>query len=296
MNKILLIFLLLQFSAVSKANDKRQLLKMKMLKKYAKVQKKVESMVKKGWTFYAYEGDKSQIYLLNGKYRYTKVSFDEFYMPRLFQPYSKEYKPKQVGIDVIYFYKKNFNIILRKNGNFFKMKEGKITKFDPLDEDAFEIPTYKVENYLKSQCPYCSFKVSFNRVAVGDQTQFNGEVSWLPYYSLTDYTGLRFSLGLSPYTVENDDLEEVIDLGLKAQVLFRQYIWNIFLEFGGGTLYFTDSARFSPMGTVGIGHTLISPWWIFTDTLTFNNVFIHFSSISWEEQINEVKLGIGFAF
>jgi hypothetical protein len=291
MNKFIFFIFLVLFSMVSNAYDKR-----KMLIKYAKVQKKVEKMVKKGWTFYAYEPDSSQIYLLNGKYRYTKVSFDEFYMPRLFQPYSKEYKPKQVGIDVIYFYKNGFNIILRKDGSFFKMKEGQITKFDPLEEDVFEIPTEKVENYIKSQCAYCSFKLSFNRVSVGDQTQFNGEVSWLPYYKLTDYTGLRFSLGMSPYTVENDNLDEVIDLGIKGQVLFRQYIWMVFFELGGGTLYFTDSARFSPMGTFGIGHTLVKPWWIFTDTLTFNNVFVHFSHINWDEQINEVKFGVGFAF
>jgi len=288
MFKILTLFYLILSMNVM-AYDKKE-----VLKKYIKVQKKVEKMVKKGWTFYAYEN--SQIYLLNGKYRYTKVSFEEFYMPRLFQRYAKEYKPQQVGLDVIYFYTNNFNIILRRNGKFFKMKDGLITKFNPFSEPRFNINIEQVESYKKAQCRFCSFKLSFNQVSVDQITQYNAEVAWLPYYSLTDYTGLRFSIGFSPYTVENDDLEEVVDLGVKAQVLFRQYIYNVFLEAGGGTLYFTDSAQFSPMATVGVGYTFLNHHWFLSEKFTLSGLFFHISTINWDKPINEAKFGFGLSF
>lgn len=265
--------------------------KNKILKK---VQKKVERMAKKGWTFYAYES--KQIYLLNGKYRYTKVSFDEFYMPRLFSRYSKEYKPAQVGRDVIYFFQKGFYIVLRKNGQFFRMKGAKITKFDPLKEDIFDINIERAETYTRAQCRFCSFKLSFNTVTVGESQQFNAEFAWLPYFSLTDTTGIRLSFGLSPYTVENDDLEEVVDPGLKSQVLFRQYVFNFFLEAGVGVHYFTQSADTSAMATGGLGYTFVERHWIFDEQIQLSNIFFHVSTIAWEETINEAKFGVGITF
>lgn len=259
-----------------------------------KVQKKVERMAKKGWTFYAYEG--KQIYLLNGKYRYTKVSFDEFYMPRLFSRYSKEYRPSQVGKDVVYFYQKDFFIVMRRNGKFFRLKDGVIQQFDPLKEEIFDFNLDRAETYKRAQCKFCSVKLSFNSVTVGEAQQYNTEFAWLPYFSLTDTTGIRVSLGLSPYTVENDDLEEVVDAGIKSQVLFRQYFWNFFLEAGGGFLYFTQAADISAMGTIGLGYTFIDKHWIFTENLQFSNIFFHGSTISWDETINEAKIGIGLTF
>lgn len=268
--------------------------KKESLKKYAKIQEKVERMVQKGWTFYAYES--SQIYLLNGKYRYTKVSFEEFYMPRLFQKYAKEYKPKQVGIDVIYYYVNGYNIILRRNGEFFKMKAGTITKFNPFDEPKFDLSLDQVDSFRRTQCRFCSFKISLNKVGVDEAVQYNAEVAWLPYYPLTDYTGLRFSIGFSPYTVENDSLEDVVDLGVKSQVLFRQYILSAFVEAGGGGMYFTQSAELSPMATVGFGYTFLTKHWLIEDRVTFSGIFFHASTINWQKTINEAKFGIGFSF
>lgn len=273
---------------------RRQLTLIEKQKKLEDIKKKVERMSRKGWIFYAYES--KQIYVLTGKYRYTKVSFDEFYMPRLFQRYSKEYKPSQVGKDVVYFYKKGFTIVLRRNGRFFRMKDGRINEFDPLAETIFDINKERAETFKRAQCKYCSFKLSFNTVTVGGNLQYNAEFAWLPYFSLTDYTGLRFSIGLSPYTVENDDLEEVVDPGFKTQLLFRQYIYNLFIEVGGGLHYFTQSGDASPMATTGVGYTFIDPHWVFTEDIRMSNIFFHISTIDWEQTINEAKFGIGLTF
>ena len=294
MNRLIMIFLLTGFIYSHDAHARKQLTLVQKQKKFQEIKKKVEKMSRKGWTFYAYES--KQIYLLTGKYRYTKVSFDEFYMPRLFQKYNKRYKPAQVGKDVVYFYQKGFTIVLRRNGRFFRMKDGKIDEFDPLTETIFDINKEKVETFKRAQCALCSFKVSFNTVTVGENLQYNAEFAWLPYWSLTDYTGIRFSIGLSPYTVENDDLEEVVDPGLKSQVLFRQYIYNFFLELGGGAHYFTNSADISPMATTGIGYTFIEPHWVFTEKINMSNIFFHISTIDWDKTINEAKFGVGITF
>ncbi len=276
------------------ARPKKALTLIQKQKKLKDIQKKVEKMSRKGWTFYAYQS--KQIYVLTGKYRYTKVSFDEFYMPRLFQRYSKEYRPSQVGKDVVYFYQKGFTIVLRRNGRFFRMKDGKINEFDPLEESIFDINKEKAQTFKRAQCALCSFKLSFNTVSVGGNLQYNAEFAWLPYFSLTDYTGIRLSVGLSPYTVENDDLEEVVDPGFKGQILFRQYLYNLFFEIGGGVHYFMQSGDTSPMVTTGLGYTFIEPHWIFSEKIHMSNIFFHISTIDWDETINEAKFGVGLTF
>lgn len=102
------------------------------INKYERVQKRVKELVEKGWTFYAFKN--SQIYLLNGKYRYTKINFEEFYSPKNFKLFSKDINPNTIGKDVVYYYKKNHQIILRKEKDFFKMVDDEIKAFDPLKD------------------------------------------------------------------------------------------------------------------------------------------------------------------
>lgn len=256
---------------------------------------KISKLVDKGYTFYAFKKD--TIYYLNGKRRYQKISFPELYQLKNFSTDPDPHHSPGIARDMVYYHKQGFKIILRKNKNFYSFKNGKISKYDPIkNRENFNVKKIKSRVVEKTHCKYCTFKLSGNLITIDDVVQYNGEFAWLPYLRLTDTTGFRLSLGASPYTIENDDLDEVISIGLKAQVLLRQYFWHLFFEIGGGTHYFVEYGDFSSTATTGVGYTFANRMWFLDDNISLNSIFFHASTVNWDQRINEAKVGIGFSF
>jgi hypothetical protein len=257
--------------------------------------KRVKDLTEKNYDFFAYKQEK--IHYLTGKNRFKKISFFELVNPKSFQEKKYEIDTKGIAQDILYFSKEKYRILIRKNKKFYELKSGEFKKFDPVAMKAsFNLEPKITETFKKVQCKYCTFKLSVNLIRVDDIAQINSEIAWLPYYKLTETTGLRFSIGVSPYFLENNDLETVQSFAIKSQVLLRQYFNLIFVEIGGGTHYFFDYQDFSTMATTGIGYTFKEKRWLFKESISFNSFFFHASTVSWVKIINEVKLGIGFSF
>jgi hypothetical protein len=257
--------------------------------------KRIEDLTKKNYDFFAYK--QKDIHYLTGKNRFKKVSFHELINPKSFQ--KKEYVIDTEGIaqDILYFSKEKYRILIRKNKNFFELKKGQFIKFDPVAmRETFNLKPRLRETYKKVQCKYCTFKLSVNFVTIEDVAQVNSEFAWLPYLKLTESTGFRFSVGASPYFIENKDLETVQSFAIKTQVLLRQYFNLLFVEIGGGTHYFFEYKDFSTIATTGIGYTFKEKRWLYKRGISFNSIFFHASTVSWIQKINEAKLGIGFSF
>lgn len=256
---------------------------------------KIKKLVEKDYVFYAFK--KTTIYYLNGNKRDQKVTFEEFLKPRNFTKNPTPHSPPKIARDMFFYNKKGFEIILRKKRKFYSFQNGKLIKFDPLSKTMnFRTKKQKKVTIEKTHCKYCTYKFSGNYITLDNVAQFNAEIAWLPYLRLTDTTGLRLSLGASPYTTENDELEEIISIGIKGQVLLRQYIMNIFVELGGGTHYFTEYQDFSSTATTGIGYTFSKKRWLVKNQVSYNSIFFHVSTVNWKQRINEAKFGIGFSF
>ncbi len=256
---------------------------------------KVKNLLAKNYDFFAYKQE--NIHYLTGKNRYKKVSFKELVSPQSFQKRKYIIDANGIAEDILYFSKEKYTILIRKEQKFYSLKNGKFKKFNPIKMRAtFNVKPVRTKTVEKTHCKYCTFKLSGNFVTVDDIAQVNSEFAWLPYVRLTQTTGLRFSLGASPYFIENDDLETVQSFAIKAQVLLRQYFNLFFVEIGGGTHYFFDYQDFSSIVTTGVGYTFKNKRWFLKETFSFNSIFFHASTVNWQKKINEAKLGIGFSF
>jgi len=98
----------------------------------------VGKLTEKNYSFFAY--NKVKIHYLTGKNRFKKISFDELIDPKQFTEEKMEIDIKGIARDIIYFKKEKYNIIMRKNKKYYKLKG---SKFIP-----FNIPKTK-EEFLK---------------------------------------------------------------------------------------------------------------------------------------------------
>jgi hypothetical protein len=284
---LVVIFTLLfcSFSSFGK-NESRKALPAKRLHE-------IKKLIKKNYEFSA--SKQNSFIFLGGSWQ-NKISRKSFFLSKIIK-YKKEINQKKLLTQIAKFYRNGYKIFFRKHRKFYYVEKNRFVYMRPVVASKPKEVVVKKDKEKEIvsiyQCAFCQIRLAGNNITMDGDSQLSGEVSWVPYFEYREKSGIALSFGVSSYSVEDENLEQVLSYGYKAQVLWRHLFENIYYEVGGGLHYFAEFEDYSSMLTVGTGYMFSKRHWILSRDINFNHVFFNMSKIHWELDITMYQVGVG---
>lgn len=267
---------------------------------------KIKGLIKLEYRFAAVK--KNNLMALGGAWS-EKGSYENFFKDNSFD-FERDIDQKKLLEQIKTLYSDGHQIFFRKNLKFYKIKNGKFVSMRQignvnkrkLSKNEKKKKKLEKENEIQDeliemgQCLFCQFRFSLNYVNIEGDTQYSGEVDWLPYFKLGDNYGMGLSIGATTYSVENDNLEQILSYGFKFQGFGRYLYKNYFFEAGLGQHYFAEYGETSFMYTLGTGYTFQRKHWFINEKIHLGHIFVNMSQVNWRLDITEFQFGLGLSF
>lgn len=258
----------------------------------------LKSLIQKKYEFSA---SKKEAFIMLGGSWYKKVSRKDFFLGKKLADKEKPVNEEKLLKQISQLYKKSYTIFLRKAGRYYYFEDHKFKYMNQIGEFEKSKKTIRTEKKETEspevhQCMLCEIRIAGNQVNIEGDSQVTGEVSWVPYYQINQKKGVALSFGFSSYSVENQDLEQVLSYGFKLQSFYR-YLWkNLFVEAGGGIHYFAEFNDTDFMFSGNVGYIFKRKHWIFSKDVQFKNIYLGLSRVNWDLDILIAYAGVGISF
>jgi hypothetical protein len=260
----------------------------------AKRLQEIKKLLKKRYEFAA--SKKNTFIFLGGSWS-RKVSRKRFFLSKIIK-YKKVINQEKVLEQIAKYYRKGYKIFFRKNRKYYYVEKYRFVLMEQIVEpkkEEFILIKNKKEEAAIHQCTFCQLRLAGNNVSMDGDSQLSAEISWVPYFAYNEKSGIALSFGFSSYSVEDENLEQILSYGYKGQILWRHIFKNIYFEIGGGGHYFAEFEDFSTMFTIGSGYMFSQRHWILSRGINFNHVFFNMSKIQWERDITTYQVGVGIS-
>lgn len=256
---------------------------------------KIKRLIKKSYEFAASKDD--SLIFLGGSWE-NKISRKSFFLSKIIK-YKKEIHQNKLLTQIAKYYRNGYTIFFRRHRKFYYVEKDRFVFMRPVKTEIKEEVIVKKDKTKEFspiyQCTFCQLRFAGNSISMDGDSQLSGEASWVPYIAYSEKSGIALSFGLSSYSVEDENLKQVLSYGYKAQVLWRHIFENIYFETGGGMHYFAEFEDFSTMYTVGTGYMFSQRHWILSQDINFNHIFFNMSKIQWELDITVYQFGVGIS-